>query len=121
MNRRIIYNDDSQGVRETNPGTVAEDLRAGVARPLTRIPVDTYAWCIFVPIYKSAQLAPRNYPYPYMEELVISVLSSAESTVGRPCQRRRSRQRRAAILRAPAWGSAEHSGRYPGVRTLRRR
>lgn len=49
MNRRTIYNDDSQGVAETSPGSVENDLRAWVDLPLTRIPIDTYAWCIAFP------------------------------------------------------------------------
>ena len=49
VTRRIIYNDDSQGVAETRPGSVEQDLRAWVDKPLSRIPVDTYAWCIAFP------------------------------------------------------------------------
>ena len=49
MSRRVIYNDDSQGVPEARPGSAREDIEAWVDRPLTRIPVDTYAWCIAFP------------------------------------------------------------------------
>ncbi len=41
--RRVIYNDDSQGVAEVRPGHAREDLEAWVDRPLGAIPVDTYA------------------------------------------------------------------------------
>ena len=47
--RRLIYNDDSQGVGETRPGHAAEDLRAWVDKPLSRLAVDTYVWCIAFP------------------------------------------------------------------------
>ena len=47
--RRIIYNDDSQGVQEARPGSVREDLEAWVDKPFARIPIDTYAWCIAFP------------------------------------------------------------------------
>ena len=47
--RRIIYNDDSQGVSETRPGRAREDLEAWVDKPLTRLPIDTYTWCIAFP------------------------------------------------------------------------
>ena len=47
--RRIIYNDDSQGVSETRPDHVRQDLEAWVDKPLTRLPIDTYAWCIAFP------------------------------------------------------------------------
>jgi hypothetical protein len=47
--RRIIYNDDSQGVNEARPGHVRADLEAWVDRPCRRIPIDTYAWCIAFP------------------------------------------------------------------------
>ena len=47
--RRIIYNDDSQGVRETRPGQARADLEAWVDKALTSVAVDTYAWCICFP------------------------------------------------------------------------
>ena len=47
--RRIIYNDDSQGVHEARPGHAREDLEAWVDKPFARIPIDTYAWCIAFP------------------------------------------------------------------------
>jgi hypothetical protein len=47
--RRIIYNDDSQGVGETRPGHAVEDLHAWVDKPLSRLDIDTYAWCIAFP------------------------------------------------------------------------
>ena len=47
--RRVIYNDDSQGVYETRPGSAEADLRSWVDKPLSQIPVDTYAWCIAFP------------------------------------------------------------------------
>jgi len=47
--RRIIYNDDSQGVSETRPGQAREDLESWVDKPLTRLPIDTYVWCIAFP------------------------------------------------------------------------
>ena len=47
--RRIIYNDDSQGVHEVRAGCVREDLEAWVDKPFARIPIDTYAWCIAFP------------------------------------------------------------------------
>jgi len=49
MARRVVYNDDSQGVGEADPATAEADLRAWVDRPLSEIPVDTYAWCIAMP------------------------------------------------------------------------
>ena len=49
MTRRLIYNDDSQGVHEARTGTAKADLEAWVDFPLTRLPVDTYAWCIAFP------------------------------------------------------------------------
>ena len=49
MTRRTVYNDDSQGVAEARPEAAESDLRAWVDRPLSRIPVDTYAWCIAFP------------------------------------------------------------------------
>ncbi len=49
MTRTIIYNDDSQGVHETRPGSVMDDLAAWVDFALTRVPIDTYAWCIAFP------------------------------------------------------------------------
>lgn len=47
--RRLIYNDDSQGVSETRPGHAVEDLQAWVDKPLSRLAIDTYAWCIAFP------------------------------------------------------------------------
>jgi len=47
--RRIIYNDDSQGVSEVRPGHGREDLEAWVDKPLSRLAIDTYAWCICFP------------------------------------------------------------------------
>ena len=47
--RRTIYNDDSQGVHEARPGRVATDLRAWVDKPLSRLSIDTYVWCIAFP------------------------------------------------------------------------
>ena len=47
--RRIIYDEDGHGVRNARPGSVEEDLRAWVDRPLSRIPIDTYAWCVALP------------------------------------------------------------------------
>ena len=47
--RRIIYNDDSQGVHEARPGSARADLEAWVDKPFSRIPIDTYAWCIAFP------------------------------------------------------------------------
>jgi len=47
--RRIIYNDDSQGVYETRRGHAREDLEAWVDKPFSRIPIDTYTWCICFP------------------------------------------------------------------------
>ncbi len=47
--RRVIYNDDSQGVREARPGHALEDLQAWVDKPLSRLGIDTYAWCIAFP------------------------------------------------------------------------
>ncbi len=47
--RRIIYNDDSQGVSEARPDHVRQDLEAWVDKPLTRLPIDTYVWCICFP------------------------------------------------------------------------
>lgn len=47
--RRIIYNDDSQGVQETHPGQVGQDLEAWVDKPLSRLSIDTYVWCICFP------------------------------------------------------------------------
>ena len=49
MARRLIYNDDSQGVHEARPGSAQADLEAWVDFPLTRLPVDTYTWCIAFP------------------------------------------------------------------------
>ncbi len=49
MTRHTIYNDDSIGVFEARPASAEADLRAWVDRPLTQIPVDTYAWCIAFP------------------------------------------------------------------------
>ena len=49
MTRRSIYNDDSQGVQEARPESAEQDLRDWVDKPLSRIPVDTYAWCIAYP------------------------------------------------------------------------
>ena len=49
MNRRSIYNDDSQGVDEARPESAEQDLRDWVDKPLSRIPIDTYAWCIAFP------------------------------------------------------------------------
>lgn len=47
--RRIIYNDDSQGVYETRAGHALVDLHAWVDKPLTQLDIDTYAWCIAFP------------------------------------------------------------------------
>mgnify|MGYP006184648955 CR=1 FL=1 len=47
--RRLIYNDDSQGVGEARPGHAIEDLQAWVDKPLQRLGIDTYAWCIAFP------------------------------------------------------------------------
>ena len=47
--RRLVYNDDSQGVYETNLGTVEQDLRNWIDKPLSNLPIDTYAWCIATP------------------------------------------------------------------------
>ncbi|MFC1525742.1 hypothetical protein ACFL6X_02905 [Candidatus Latescibacterota bacterium] len=47
--RRLIYNDDSQGVSEARPGHARQDLEAWVDKPLSRLPIDTYAWCIAFP------------------------------------------------------------------------
>jgi len=47
--RRLIYNDDSQGVSEARPGHAIEDLQAWVDKPLSRLAIDTYAWCIAFP------------------------------------------------------------------------
>ena len=49
MSRRTVYNDDSQGVYEARPEFAEADLRAWVDRPLERIPIDCYAWCIAFP------------------------------------------------------------------------
>ncbi len=49
MPRHSIYNDDSQGLHEARPESAESDLRAWVDRPLTQIPIDTYAWCIAFP------------------------------------------------------------------------
>ena len=47
--RRIIYNDDSQGVHEAGEGTARTDLESWVDRPLTELSIDTYVWCICFP------------------------------------------------------------------------
>ena len=47
--RRVIYNDDSQGVHEARPGNARADLETWVDKPFSRIPIDTYAWCIAFP------------------------------------------------------------------------
>lgn len=47
--RKVIYNDDSQGVRECRLGHAQEDLEKWVDKPFSRIPIDTYAWCIALP------------------------------------------------------------------------
>ncbi|NKB67959.1 MAG: hypothetical protein GKR89_12935 [Candidatus Latescibacteria bacterium] len=47
--RRLIYNDDSQGVSETRPGQAATDLAAWVDKPLKWLNIDTYVWCICFP------------------------------------------------------------------------
>lgn len=47
--RRIIYNEDSQGVTEARPEHAREDLEKWVDKPFSRIPIDTYAWCIATP------------------------------------------------------------------------
>ena len=47
--RRVIYNDDSQGVHEARLGSVRADLEAWVDKPFSRISIDTYAWCITFP------------------------------------------------------------------------
>jgi len=47
--RRIIYNDDSQGVSEARPGHAHQDLEAWIDKPLSRLAIDTYAWCICFP------------------------------------------------------------------------
>ena len=47
--RRMIYNDDSQGVYETQPGQVRQDLEAWVDKPFARLHLDTYVWCICFP------------------------------------------------------------------------
>ena len=49
MARKLIYNDDSQGLHEARPGSVTDDLEAWVDFALTRLPIDTYAWCIAFP------------------------------------------------------------------------
>ena len=49
MPRHSIYNDDSQGLHEARPESAESDLQAWVDRPLTQIPIDTYAWCIAFP------------------------------------------------------------------------
>ena len=46
MARRVVYNEDGQGVFEADPATAEADLRAWVDRPLSLMPIDTYAWCI---------------------------------------------------------------------------
>lgn len=47
--RRIIYNDDSQGVMEARPERAVADLQAWVDKPLDRLAIDTYVWCIAFP------------------------------------------------------------------------
>ncbi len=47
--RRLIYNDDSQGVGEARPGHAIDDLQAWVDKPLSRLAIDTYVWCIAFP------------------------------------------------------------------------
>lgn len=47
--RRLIYNDDSQGVGEARQGHAVADLQAWVDKPLSRLAIDTYVWCIAFP------------------------------------------------------------------------
>tara|TARA_A100001037_G_scaffold158787_1_gene143201 strand:+ start:4161 stop:5762 length:1602 start_codon:yes stop_codon:yes gene_type:complete len=47
--RRIIYNDDSQGVHEARPGHARPDLEAWIDQALTLCRIDTYVWCICYP------------------------------------------------------------------------
>jgi len=46
MARRVVYNEDSSGIGDAAPATAEADLRAWIDRPLSQIPIDTYAWCI---------------------------------------------------------------------------
>ena len=47
--RRIIYNEDGQGVHDSNPGSAKQDLEAWVDKVFKHFPVDTYAWCVASP------------------------------------------------------------------------
>ena len=47
--RRIIYNDDSQGVHEARPGHARPDLEAWIDQALTLCRIATYVWCICYP------------------------------------------------------------------------
>ena len=78
--RRVIYNDDGQGVNEARPESAEADLRTWVDKPLTQIPVDTYAWCTAYPdivlhnskvgeIYGQRFDAPPNRSAAAMREL----------------------------------------------------
>ena len=49
MARRIIYNDDGDGAARARQGHVQEDIEAWIDKPLGKIPIDTYAWCIAYP------------------------------------------------------------------------
>ena len=78
--RQVIYNDDSEGVHEARPGSARADLEAWVDLPLTRIPVDTYAWCTAFPdivmhnskvgeVYGRRFETPPNQPAAVIAEL----------------------------------------------------
>jgi len=49
MPRRVVYNEDGQGIAEARPESAEADLRAWVDKPLSQIPIDTYAWCTALP------------------------------------------------------------------------